>query len=905
MRKKLLSILALLMIATTSAWAQSTYTLTLASNNTAMGRAEVAFQPKYELYDTFTPTSTDGTKVSFSCNVDAINGAWINPSDANYNMDIYPSWSYNPRVTIHHVTLYNANNQSVDVEPNDGDHVYIQLKNGNTYSDNNLLIEGGITKVEVYGMQMGLPDGVTATETAGVYNVVAGTQVPVAAVAKRHHYLNNWSNSQTNATITVTVNEAMTLTANFAASPVLTLAPNDVKMGSVEIPRHEGNGFLFEVKAADYAGQQSSIGNYQKFYFNTPSVAENSTVWTFNEDWSNSLMVNPEGFGKDQRRQCRVVFVGPNGETYECDFKNADFAEIYLKSGNTYSDSGGNNLLWEGGVASIECYGPGMMLPDGVDQISDNTYSVGAGTKVPAKATAKLRYSFVNWSNNSTEAETTYTMPATAATLTANFAANPTLTLTATPAEGGSVGFDFTPTPQTLTVNDGTATQQEVPVYLYFLDNADTRGQHIIPAEQLGLMAGGTINSITWYVQDKNSWISTSSVNVYLKEVENTILTEYIENTTATTVYSGTLSLADGQMTVIFSEPYTYQGGNLLVGFDNTANGEYKNTSFYGVDAPSGSSAGGSNGNFNTRAFLPKSTFNYNPALPVGVIANTDGTYSVAAGTEFTLKAKPADDYQLKSWSNEAAVNDEGTQTITMGSANLTVTATFGPPTIGVTMAKDTEDAESWILKADEQEVKGNQKLDDVAVGTTVTVTYTGTKKVLGVKAEKKAAEASPEVGQIIGSDGKNYDANATLPTGVTAVAMIAYVGSETGVDGYTHGLALALTDEASTMVWSTATGASGAAAHTPAAPTPITSSWMLPSRDQWEKMITAAGSYTALRTGFSGITGASNLQSGNYWSSTEYDADAQCAWYFNFDGGNWYNNLKEKDYRVRACLAF
>ena len=213
-------------------------------------------------------------------------------------------------------------------------------------------------------------------------------------------------------------------------------------------------------------------------------------------------------------------------------------------------------------------------------------------------------------------------------------------------------------------------------------------------------------------------------------------------------------------------------------------------------------------------------------------------------------------------------------------------------PTYTVEFAEGTPETDKW--KA--------EPAADVKKGQTVTVTYTGSKKVLGVKAEKKAGIVNPAVGQIIGSDGNNYGANATLPTGVTAVAKICYVGSETGVAGYTNGLALALTDKGE-MIWSEATGASGAAAHTPAAPT-TTSSWMLPSRDQWNKMINAAGGYTALRDGFSGITGASNLQSdGYYWSSTEYSSSR--AWRYDFDDGIWSNNDKYFERQVRACLAF
>lgn len=735
--KTLVAVLAIATAATGPARAQGTVQLTLASNNSAMGYATVALHPEYELYDTYTTSSSqNGTKTSMWTTASVTDGAWINTTESNSTFSVNPNYG----ITFHHVTFYNANNQSVEVEPNDGNGVYVQLQNGNVYRDyecTQLLLSGGITRVEAYGMEMSLPAGVTATATAGVYDVVPGTQVPVAAVAKRHYQLNNWSNNATTDTVTVTVNAAMTLTANFTASPVLTLVANNAQMGRVEIPRHQGNGFLCEFKAADYAGQQPLYDMHEKFYFNTPSVAANSTVWTNNEGYTYIMSVNPEGFGHE-RNQCRVVFVGPNGETYECDFKSNHMAEIFLKSGNTYSDYDCNNLLWQGGVASIECYGPGLILPDGVDQITDNTYSVLAGTEVPVEATAKLRYHFVNWSNNSTAAQTTFTMPATAATLTATFAANPTLTLTATPAHGGSVGFDFTPTPQTLTVNDGTATNAPVPIYLCNLDNAGTRGQHIIPAEQLGLMAGGTLNSITWYVSDEYSWSSTSNVNVYLKEVDNTTLTEYVNSETATLVYTGTLSYADGQMTVTFSEPYTYQGGNLLVGVDNTAAGEFTCRDFLGVDAPAGSSAGGSNGYYEAQSFLPKSTFNYTPALPAGVIANTDGTYSVAAGTQFTLKANAADDYTLGSWSNQAEVNANATQTLTMPAANLTIGATFvgQPHTVRFAAGNDGWSVQDVTASAS---ATAPAVLQNVMAGDSLVVTAPATLpgKVKSVKAVK------------------------------------------------------------------------------------------------------------------------------------------------------------------------
>ena len=91
---------------------------------------------------------------------------------------------------------------------------------------------------------------------------------------------------------------------------------------------------------------------------------------------------------------------------------------------------------------------------------------------------------------------------------------------------------------------------------------------------------------------------------------------------------------------------------------------------------------------------------------------------------------------------------------------------------------------------------------------------------------------------------------------------------------------------------------------------TPVTdATWLLASQDQWNYMMGAngAGSYTALRDGFTSV-GGSNLQSNYYWSSTEYDSNSTYAWgYAFFPGGSW--NDVYKGYgdppRVRACLAF
>ena len=220
------------------------------------------------------------------------------------------------------------------------------------------------------------------------------------------------------------------------------------------------------------------------------------------------------------------------------------------------------------------------------------------------------------------------------------------------------------------------------------------------------------------------------------------------------------------------------------------------------------------------------------------------------------------------------------------------------PATYTVSLNDGTENPTTWTASTDGTNFGalpiGGLKGDG---SETVTLKYNGRLKVKGVKAtsDEKPAEAtpalsitSPSVGQVIGSDGKNY-AYGSLPTGVTAVAKICYVSGS-------NGLALALTDEG-LLDWSTAIET--CAAHTPAF---TGGTWKLASQNEWDNMISDAGSDTALRDGFSSV-GGTNMQSGFYWSSSLMDYNR--AWGYRFYYSHWGYDDKGLDYYVRACLAF
>lgn len=149
----------------------------------------------------------------------------------------------------------------------------------------------------------------------------------------------------------------------------------------------------------------------------------------------------------------------------------------------------------------------------------------------------------------------------------------------------------------------------------------------------------------------------------------------------------------------------------------------------------------------------------------------------------------------------------------------------------------------------------------------------------------------NPAVGEVIGSDGKNY-AYASLPSGVTAVAKICYVNGE-------HGLALALADEGY-MNWSDAI--STCAAHTPAF---TGGTWKLATQDEWNNMKNVAGvGAVNLRDGFTSV-GGTNMGTGWYWSYTDATTDTSARVY-RFDGStDWASGGKGNSNYVRACLAW
>ena len=111
---------------------------------------------------------------------------------------------------------------------------------------------------------------------------------------------------------------------------------------------------------------------------------------------------------------------------------------------------------------------------------------------------------------------------------------------------------------QELTVHDGTTTNSYVPFYGLWVDDF-TRSELVYPAAELSSMNGGDINSLSFYKSSNStsSW-GAASFQVYLKEVTNTTLNDYIGMTGATVVYEGSIDAEGGHKAYVNSPSRTY-----------------------------------------------------------------------------------------------------------------------------------------------------------------------------------------------------------------------------------------------------------------------------------------------------------------------------------------------------------
>ena len=185
------------------------------------------------------------------------------------------------------------------------------------------------------------------------------------------------------------------------------------------------------------------------------------------------------------------------------------------------------------------------------------------------------------------------------------------------------VGFASSFAQETLTVYDGEATSNYVPIYGFYVDDF-VKAEFVMNADELESMTGATIEGLTWYLSTPaaDSW-GTATFQIFMKEVSEPTISNFTGLTDATVVYTGTLDGTQSTMEIEFDAPYTYEGGHLLIGVYVIQEGTYKAATFAGT-AVDGASLCASNGTSldnitsgTQRNFVPKTTFSYVPGSGV------------------------------------------------------------------------------------------------------------------------------------------------------------------------------------------------------------------------------------------------------------------------------------------------
>lgn len=162
-----------------------------------------------------------------------------------------------------------------------------------------------------------------------------------------------------------------------------------------------------------------------------------------------------------------------------------------------------------------------------------------------------------------------------------------------------------------LTVFDGEELSNTAPINLVYFDEVGTRTQVIYPASSLAVMTGEVINSMKFYTSDPITE-GGGLLQISVGETDKTdfIGTSYIESLTQVASYSMISGLTEVE--IVFDEPYTYMGGNLVFESLVTETTEYSFITFWG-ERPNDYNVLTRN---EVTKFLPKTTFNYGTDAP-------------------------------------------------------------------------------------------------------------------------------------------------------------------------------------------------------------------------------------------------------------------------------------------------
>lgn len=290
-------------------------------------------------------------------------------------------------------------------------------------------------------------------------------------------------------------------------------------------------------------------------------------------------------------------------------------------------------------------------------------------------------------------------------------------TLTEMPANNIELQVEYEPTKVTMAANDKTMGTVEVSGKNKVEWTADTwKGWKTRPKEYTVdditmtssesayineyTYEGVYLHSLSFFVnqEDNNSTVTFSTTGDPFSRIEFTMIDDYAEDKLINNKWSG-------NPTIMPKDNWTFEGKSAVWEGEATKSLTLQSCTTY----------------------VSKITF-FKGAVPDGVTVNTDGTFTVAKTATVTLTATPAEGYKFLYWEDDQTnTNPVREVTIEPGEADMTYKAVFAEITYNVTFADGIEEADKWKAEP-----------NAAAKNTEVKVTYSGAKKVLGMKVEKK-----------------------------------------------------------------------------------------------------------------------------------------------------------------------
>ena len=498
--------------------------------------------------------------------------------------------------------------------------------------------------------------GTAATTVAAPY--FFSQTITVEASAAEHYHFVNWTNANGDEVsadnpYTFILTEPIELTANFAIDThTVTLVYNENAVTEI----HGDGSYIY--------GTDVEIGLTEAYGF------------TFT-GWDNGETLNPFTLHVESDTTIEALFTT-----------------------NQYTVT-----------AEVAAASTGMGTVSGTNTVDYMSYVI-------LVATPEYGYDFVNWTNANGEVASTELTFAVQATQDTTFYANFTehsYTLTIASADDvmGTVSFPDAGADPVLTVADGTNTNSYVPVYGSYLDDP-IASQSIYPASMLTSMVGANITGLHYYVSS-GSMYSYSNVNAWegkvfkvsLAVTTNETVPSGFDQTPRTEVYSGSLtaSVEDG-LNITFDQPFTYNGGNLLIAIQANEDdlGVYASMYFYGTNVTAASRSGYGINSYNfaatgtARNFLPKVTFDYQVAGD-GPVSYEGNVAYVKYNNSVNVAAEANYGYHFTGWSNEVATENtsvlvvsDSTLTANFAKNQYTITAAVGGDMAGTVAGTATVD---------------------------------------------------------------------------------------------------------------------------------------------------------------------------------------------------------------------